>query len=321
MKFFKRLLLSLLIALPLMGFMLFVTQAKADDEPVQQPASTDCATCHAEVQTAWESGKHAESGQTDAFIQDWNAQGKPSACLECHSPAHDAASASTGMTGVTCEACHGTVSAEHPMGDMPVAATDAVCAKCHSDPRFGNTWAISAHYQNGMPCSTCHDPHTAGFKTVPGEQIAAPQNPSALCRNCHKDITATSEHSKHTQRGVACVDCHLGVRPSDPSDPHATASHSFKPTIETCNACHSSQMHSVTGSPLSPATDGTTTGGALASQGQAGALPIEAGFASSTPSAVSPVGYAAIALLIGVAGGFALSPLLDRSSRRSNGGK
>jgi len=172
-----------------------------------------------------------------------------------------------------------------------------------------------------MPCSTCHDPHSAGFKTLPGQPVSAPQNPSALCQNCHKDITATSEHSKHTQRGVACVDCHLGVRPNDPSDPHVTASHSFKPTIETCNACHSSQMHSVTGAPLASDTSGTTTGGTTASQGQAGAAPIEAGFASGTPSAVSPLGYAAIALLIGVAGGFALSPLLDRSSRRSNGGK
>jgi len=74
-------------------------------------------------------------------------------------------------------------------------------------------------------------------------------------------------------------------------------------------------MHNVTGVPSS-GTDGT-----LASAGQANGAPITAGFGSGTPSAVSPLGYAAIALLIGIAGGFALSPLLNRSSNRPKGGR
>ena len=317
MRFIKQLLLSLFIALPVMGFMLFVTQAKADTEPAQQPAASDCASCHAESQSAWQGGKHAQAGQNEAFFQAWTEQGKPTACINCHAPAFAAATGSGAEQGVTCAACHGPVSADHPMGNMPVEATDEVCASCHSDPRFGSSWAMSAHYQKGMPCSTCHDPHTAGFKTLPGAALAAQPDPSALCKNCHKDVTATSEHSKHTQRGVACVDCHLGVRPDTSSDLHATASHSFVPTIDTCNACHSSQMHNVTGAPSTSGTDGGTT----ASGGQASGAPITAGFGSGTPSAVSPLGYAAIALLIGVAGGFALSPLLSRSSNRPKGGK
>lgn len=315
MKFIKRLLLSLFIALPVLGVLLLFSQTKASAETGQQPQPSDCGACHQDFVASWQSGKHAGAGQNETFLAGWEAQGQPGACLTCHAPDQAASPEARLQEGVSCQACHGPVLENHPTENMPVDTSGQVCAKCHSDPSFGDAWSSSAHYQTGMPCTTCHNPHTNSFKAAPGEQGSMTENPSMLCENCHKDIAATAEHSNHADANVACVDCHLGVKVADGSDPHKTPNHSFMPTLDTCNACHSAQMH-------------TTTGALAADQGAGGeeanpegAAVAQAALFSGTPSPVSPLGYAVIALLVGLAGGFALSPLLERSSRRRNGGK
>ena len=315
MKFIKRLLLSLLIALPVLGILLLFSQTKASAETGQQPQPSDCGACHQEFVASWEGGKHAESGKNETFLTAWATQGQPGACLTCHAPDQEASPEARLQEGVSCQACHGPVKEGHPTEDMPVDTTGQVCAKCHSDPSFGEAWSSSAHYQTGMPCTTCHNPHTNTFKTAPGEQGTVTQNPSLLCENCHKQIAATAEHSNHADANVACVDCHLGVKTEGSTDPHQTPNHSFMPTLATCNSCHSTQMHNTTGEmTVGQVTDDTETN-------PEGAAISQAALFSGTPSPVSPLGYAVIALLVGLAGGFALSPLLERYSRRRNGGK
>jgi hypothetical protein len=315
MKFIKRLLLSLFIALPVLGVLLLFSQTKASAETGQQPQPSDCGACHQELVTTWQDGKHAVAGQNEAFKASWAAQGQPGACLACHAPDQAASPEARLQEGVSCQACHGPVLDDHPNENMPVDTSGKVCVNCHSDPSFGDTWSTSSHYQTGMPCTTCHNPHTNSFKAAPGEQGSTTQNPSVLCENCHKEIAATAEHSRHTDANVACVDCHLGVKVEDGSNPHQTPNHSFMPTLATCNACHSTQMHTTTGTTISDQGSGGEE------TNPEGAAIAQAALFSGTPSPVSPLGYAFIALLVGVAGGFALSPLLERSSRRRNGGK
>jgi nitrate/TMAO reductase-like tetraheme cytochrome c subunit len=316
MKFIKRLLLSLFIALPVLGVLLLFSQTRASAEPGSPPQPGDCAACHQEYVASWHSGKHASAGRNPAFLAAWAAQGQPGACLTCHAPDQTASADARLKEGVSCQACHGPVLENHPTENMPVDTSGQLCAKCHSDPSFGDAWSSSAHYQTGMPCTTCHNPHTNGFKAAPGEEAAVSQNPSILCENCHKDIAATAEHSKHTAANVACVDCHLGVSMKDPSNPHLTPNHSFKPTLDTCESCHSTQMHTATGAAVSA----QGTGDKQPAGGEANTV-AQAALFSGTPSPVSPLGYAVIALLVGLAGGFALAPLLERNSRRRNGGK
>lgn len=317
MKFIRRLLLSLFIALPVLGVLLLFSQTRASADPgQQQPQPGDCAACHQEFVASWQGGRHAQAGQNEAFSAAWAAQGQPGACLSCHAPDQQAASDARLQEGISCQACHGPVLENHPSENMPVDTTGKLCANCHSDPRFGDAWSSSAHYQAGMPCTTCHDPHTNDFRTSPGDQTSVTQNASSLCQNCHKDIAAIAEHSRHAAANVACVDCHLGVKVAAGSDPHVTPNHSFMPTLDTCNACHSTQMHNLSGSALA----GEGTGGSETASGESATAP-QAALFSGTPTPVSPLGYAVIALLVGLAGGFALAPLLERSSRRRNGGK
>lgn len=307
MKFVKRLLLSLFIALPLMGILLFVTQTGAQADTAQvTPEPSDCGACHQEIESVWQSGHHAQASTNEAFTSAWAAQGQPGACLECHAPGYDAESASGAESGVTCQTCHGPVLEDHPKQNMQVDTSGQLCAKCHSQPITEGVAGSGAHDQVGMPCTSCHNPHATDFQTPPGAPAGALQNPSLLCENCHKDVAAEAQHSRHAAANVGCVDCHMGVRPLDANNPHAAPDHTARASLETCNACHSTQMHASTGSAQAvwptgqPATPET----------------LRASFLASSPTPVSPLGYVIISLLIGLACGFALAPLFQRSSKR-----
>jgi predicted CXXCH cytochrome family protein len=182
--------------------------------------------------------------------------------------------------------------------------------KCHSQPIPEGVQMSGAHDQTGMPCTTCHDPHTNSFQAPPGSPPGVLQNPSALCENCHKDVAVTAQHSIHGAANVGCVDCHMGVKVTDGTNPHAAPDHTANATLNACVACHSKEMHA------SAPTAAATEAPASATPGTLGA-----GFLSSAPSPASPLGYTVISLLIGLACGFALAPLFERASRRRRGGK
>ncbi len=102
-------------------------------------------------------------------------------------------------------------------------------------------WQTSAHYQVGMTCTVCHDPHTAALKTVAGMED---KGPSGLCLNCHNEVAMNFPYSMHSKAGLSCVDCHL-LHPESTTtqDVHAMPDHSFTASLATCTTCHSDQMH------------------------------------------------------------------------------
>jgi hypothetical protein len=135
------------------------------------------------------------------------------------------------------------------------------------------------------------------------------QDASAQCKNCHKDVASTAQHSTHAAANVGCVDCHMGVRAEGNYDPHAGPNHTGNATLETCNACHSTQMHASTGVPITVEPTPATPG------------PLSAGLIDTSPQAPGPLGYILISVLVGLAFGFVLAPMIERSSRRRKGGK
>jgi predicted CXXCH cytochrome family protein len=203
---------------------------------------------------------------------------------------------------------------------MPIDASPDLCGKCHSDPRFATeNWKLSAHYQRNMTCSMCHDPHTAGMKSVEGVQNA--QDASNLCANCHKDAMKNFPTSKHAEAGVTCVNCHLGfnignsnVSATDFVNAHKAPDHSFKPTLDTCTACHASQMHAPGQAVAAAAIKAEELGGTPTPQ----PTPVATALSPVTnqPTPVSPLGFAGLAALLGLAGGMVLSPWLERLYRR-----
>ncbi len=305
LELFKRIFFSLAgaVLLASASLLLFSFQYPRQAAAQQTPS---CGACHPQVHNAWLEGLHGRSNTDSTFENAWEAQGKPGACLVCHVTGYDPQTATWREDGVSCEACHSPLPADHALDPVahpvPVDRSSDLCGRCHSDTRFAwDQWQVSAHYQRGMTCSVCHDPHTAALKSLTDEN--GQPNISMLCMNCHRDYSMTISYSAHAQAGVMCVDCHLRHYGQETTtDVHAVPDHSFSASIASCNACHVDQMHST-----SPAANTS-----LSTQ----VIPSEPSFptpqVSNTPAPVSPTGFAFLAGLLGLAGGMVLSPWLER---------
>ena len=319
-----RLVISLVFAFLAAGVTLIVAQAHTP-QPAQPNGSgktysmTDenCINCHKDISKTWMTGAHGKAGTDPIFIEAWNAQDKPGACLVCHTTGYDPATGVSEMNSVACTACHTPVPANHPTDKMPIDTSPDLCGKCHSDPRFETAnWKLSAHYQRSMTCLVCHDQHTAGMKTVAGVTTTG-ADASALCENCHKDAMKNFPTSKHAEVGVTCVNCHLGfnvgnplTNPTDFVSAHKAPDHSFMPSLLTCNTCHSDQMHAPGQAVAAAAIKAEEAGGTPTPTPTPVATPIPLVTEKAAP--VSPIGFSGMAGLLGLIGGIVLSPWLLR---------
>ncbi|RPI91017.1 MAG: hypothetical protein EHM40_16900 [Chloroflexi bacterium] len=306
----ERLLIGLMFALLAAGITLVIASAQGEIPPAGQ-TSTDCVVCHTEFQMTWQSGAHGQAGNDPLFLGQWNAQGKPGACLVCHTTGYDPATATYKAEGVTCEACHGVAPADHPKTPMPVDRSTDMCGRCHSDTRFGwQDWKISTHYQRGMDCATCHDPHSAALK-----KVAAPRDSeqaddvSQLCITCHKESSMDFSYTAHAQKDISCVDCHVNHLENADREAHTVPDHSFNASLKSCNTCHAQQMHSATEA-ISP--EGNTSPVSIEPQEE-----VKTASITPEPEPVSPMGFSALAGLIGLAGGMVLAPWLERWYHRT----
>jgi predicted CXXCH cytochrome family protein len=310
----ERLLIAMMFALLAAGITLVVASAQEGTVPPIQ-TSSDCVVCHTEYQMTWQSGAHGKAGSDPIFLADWTKQGKPGACLVCHTTGYDPATATFKENGVTCEACHGPAPADHPKTPMPVDRSTDLCGRCHSDTRFGwQDWKVSTHYQRGMDCATCHDPHSASLKKIAGPRTGTQTDDvSQLCINCHKEYSMDFSYTSHNKQGLSCVDCHVNHVENADRTAHTVPDHSFKASLASCNKCHAEQMHSPTEAPNTEVTSAPLSAG----------LPSEVKLASVTPEPdpVSPMGFSALAGLIGLAGGMVLAPWLERWYRTVKHGR
>jgi predicted CXXCH cytochrome family protein len=311
MKYLRRLSIAILFALFVTAATYMIAQAATEASgPVPQQQSGACQGCHQKFFEAWQSGTHGHATSDPLFDQMWTDQGKPGACLVCHVTGYDPGQGTWKEDGVACEACHGPVPTSHssdPVDNpVPVERTSDLCGRCHSGDRFNiENWQASTHFQRAMTCTVCHDPHSATLKTVQGqEEIGA----SALCINCHSEVSMNFPYSKHNQAGVSCVDCHLRHFETGTIDVHAMPDHSFAASIATCSSCHAEQMHAQP-SETTPSEESPTA------QPESTPTPGEVG---SNPSPVSPLGFAGLAGLIGLAGGMVLQPWLEKAYRKMN---
>lgn len=331
-KLLRRLLIGLFFAIPIAGLALFLTQITADalmsGQDTQPPSTTpgpynsydSCKSCHNDILETWKQGPHGQALSDPVFAEAWNSQGQPGACLVCHTTGYDPTTGTSKAEGVSCEECHSPIPANHPADNMPVDNTPDLCGRCHSDPRFATeNWKLSAHYQRDMTCTMCHDQHSAGMKTIEGTE-AATLDASALCANCHKDAMQNFPASKHAEAGVTCVNCHLGFNVAGQeagvasfTEAHRAPDHNFVPSLATCNKCHAGQMHAPGAAAAAVAIRIEEIGGTPTVVPTAVATAIPP--VTNKPLPVSPLGFAAMAGLLGLAGGMVLAPWLERSYR------
>src|SRR5574339_95171 len=246
----ERLLIALMFALLAAGATLVIGSAQSWTVPPVQ-TSSDCATCHTEFQATWQNGPHGKAGSNPIFLAEWTEQGKPGACLVCHTTGYDPATATYEADGVTCESCHSPVPTDHPKSPMPVERSAELCTRCHSDTHSEDQDSeISAHDQKGLDCASCHDPHSTSLKTPPGPRTTEKTDAvSQLCITCHQESNMDFSLTAHAQQNIACADCHVnGPETVENADraPHTSPDHSFKASLASCNTCHVQQMHSPT---------------------------------------------------------------------------
>lgn len=306
--------IAIIFALLFAGVTLMVVQAETKPGPAAQATTGNCAVCHEKFMESWKSGPHGTAMIDPVFNQAWTSQGKPGACLVCHTTGYDPVNGTWTAEGISCEACHNPIPANHPIDPMPVEKSTDLCGTCHSDTRFGwREWKVSAHYQRNMTCSVCHDPHSAKLKTMPNTRSQnTSESASELCINCHREYAMNFSYSSHHKQGVSCVDCHLRHLELDNREAHTAPDHSFNANLSTCNICHQDQMHG--------ASDESVVGTVMASQATAPMVEDDLLLALVTPEPkpVSPIGFAGLAALIGLAVGMILSPWLERLYRHLN---
>jgi len=85
-------------------------------------------------------------------------------CEGCHTDVLDVKSKGK-HAHVNCEACHGALAnhADDPSIKPVLPDTAMLCARCHTasaaKPK-GFPQVVPADHSNGVPCQTCHNPHS-----------------------------------------------------------------------------------------------------------------------------------------------------------------
>jgi predicted CXXCH cytochrome family protein len=293
-KWILRIGVGLAVAVPMV---LFTAAMAGADDSAQTPTSQNvpCQTCHSEIQEAWTNGAHGHATVDPTFRAAWEQQGQPRECLTCHTTGYDPVTDAYKAEGITCEACHSPIPANHPKDPMPTVRSAALCGTCHTETMF--EWQASQHRQIGVDCIGCHDPHAAGLKQA---------DDTTLCAACHKDLASNFTHSQHSQVGLSCADCHMATLDGEQGEGHAVRDHSFAVRLTTCNNCHAYQMHDPVA--VHPGQPAPAPQDAMAS---VDTLSVQAG-----PGPVSPIGFAALSGLIGMASGMILAPWLERWYRQ-----
>lgn len=235
-------------------------------------------------------------------------QPKVGECTACHWVVRDSWEANVhGEAGVGCETCHSPVNQNHPNEVMPTDISSRLCGSCHgsTDEEF----EASIHGQEDLTCIRCHNSHTTNIKsdTVQG-----------LCEDCHADRTHYYSLSTHSDNNVLCTDCHLPLADSESRIGPGNKVHTFEPNLKSCETCHNQDLH-----PLPEEVCNEEAIAAAEAQGDESICPSEeivaAGFKLPEdqnlmiePGDTSPVGFAMIGTLVGMAAGMILSPWLEK---------
>ncbi len=167
----------------------------------EQGMAIDPATCL---------GCHSNKISAAAFAA--SVHGK-NACTSCHVEITDLAKHMKGevkVGKVHCERCHKKETSEHY--DSVHAQADVMCANCHTDIHSHRYWKGDKRIVIAK-CVQCHDKESVYRNSIHGKGVAAGNQDSAACNDCHNlhaikplgDPRSKTNREFHTK---VCMKCH-----------------------------------------------------------------------------------------------------------------
>lgn len=215
-------------------FMLAITAvATYAQDPTPEPNAETCVGCHEGLRVHWAESPHGQATSNPVFVQQWQEQGAPKECLQCHTTGYDPLTGEYKEEGVNCLTCHSPVVANHPDAIMPTDVSARNCGDCHVETF--NEWEVSQHGEDNLSCNECHNPHTTELRAGHSQE---------LCQSCHHQESHYFAQTGHASEGLLCTDCHLRVETETPlGDGHGQRHHTFAVDLQTCNQCHGEEMH------------------------------------------------------------------------------
>lgn len=234
-------------------------------------------------------------------------------CQACHRVIQDTwDSGLHSEAGITCTTCHYPTAENHPDDVMPTDVSSRLCATCHT--ATADEFAISHHGQEDLTCVRCHSGHSAALRT---------DSLQALCENCHQEVVHGYDFSAHASNNVLCTDCHMQIDDDEDRQGPGDKTHTFMANLQTCNQCHSEDMHNphedlcseeaiaaaeANGEKLLPCdTEGIVQAGLAVPDDEA---------IIAEPNKAGPLGFAVIGTLVGMAAGMILAPWLESWFKR-----
>lgn len=167
----------------------------------EQGMAIDPATCL---------GCHSNKISAAAFAA--SVHGK-NACTSCHVEITDLTKHMKGevkVGKVHCERCHKKENAEHY--NSVHVQHDVKCADCHTDIHTHTYWKKDKRLVVAK-CIQCHDKQAVYRNSIHGKAVAAGNQDSAACNDCHNlhDIQPLGDPKSHSNREFhtkVCMKCH-----------------------------------------------------------------------------------------------------------------
>jgi cytochrome b subunit of formate dehydrogenase len=155
-------------------------------------------------------GCHGDKISAAAFSS--SVHGK-NGCNSCHVQLTDLSRHVKGeikMERVRCERCHKKENAEH-YASVHIQK-DVKCADCHTDIHSHRYWKNDKRIVVAK-CIQCHDQEAVYRQSIHGKTVAAGNQDSAACNDCHNlhDIKQISDPKVNTNRAFhtkVCLTCH-----------------------------------------------------------------------------------------------------------------
>ena len=176
-----------------------------------QAASSYCEVCHA-FKFDFKDKKEFFAALGNPKELQKHTISRGIACEECHGEGGHLVGNTNNMS-TNCDRCHQRLNFIEDEVDRPDAKgklekafnakTKSSCPSCGTE---GSQLMMSKHYEKGMRCVTCHDPHEVtsndwkDYYTKPAIR--------QTCQDCHKtqaDVVANT----NTHKKMDCVDCHM----------------------------------------------------------------------------------------------------------------